>query len=66
MLQPFTSKPDMALVTGSLGGPMSHNDLLAEATNSIVLPMTAEGVHTMTYNPNPTTSIVGKYQEATA
>jgi len=37
---------------------MNHGDLLAEATNSIVLPMTAEGVHTMTYNPNPTTSIV--------
>jgi len=37
---------------------MSHGDLLAEATSSIVLPMTAEGVHTMTYNPNPTTSIV--------
>ena len=50
----------MALVTGSLGGTMNHGDLLAEATNSIVLPMTAEGVHTMTYNPNPTTSIVGK------
>ena len=41
-----------------MGGP---GDLLAEATNSIVLPMTAEGVQTMTYNPNLTSSsIVGK------
>jgi len=41
---------------GSYGG---GQDILSEATNSIVLPMTAEGVQSMQYNPNMnSTSIV--------
>ena len=43
---------------GSYGG---GQDILSEATNSIVLPMTAEGVQSMQYNPNMnSTSIVGE------
>ena len=45
---------------GSYGG---GQDILSEATNSIVLPMTAEGVQSMQYNPNMnSTSIVGETQ----